>query len=278
MSIREQVDDATFLAQNGRHLGALTILMLAIAASAKRRFPRGTKSLEIPANEMGDREAFTLFLGGRIREILLGEYLGPDYGGSGISVNFRGQQHEVAYILYKFYRCELVHEGELPGDVEFSLSREPHATGLSRANRGVSISGGDRMVLGDGWIDLLIEALVQAPCNGPEFGIKHYKLQPAPNVDADTFLNSTIAKYGTTRGRFYILRSAVRLISPKAITEGADREVADFFDQLVASGAINGGAITGLRFHGFTDRAGRLQPRGLEMIREIAAAYEMVEV
>lgn len=119
MSIKEQVEDALFLSQNGRHVGALTNLMLAIAASSRKTFPRGAKSREEPSKEMGDGEAFTLFLGGRIRKILFGDYGGPDIGNSGISVGFRGKQYDVAYILYKFYRCELVHNGELPEDIEF---------------------------------------------------------------------------------------------------------------------------------------------------------------
>jgi hypothetical protein len=62
MSIRQQVEDGTFLAKNGRHLGALTILLVAIAASARKCFPKGTKSFENPAESMGDREAFTVSL------------------------------------------------------------------------------------------------------------------------------------------------------------------------------------------------------------------------
>lgn len=70
MSIRQQVEDARFLAQHGRHLGALTNLMLAVAASSRKTFSKGTKSIEQPNEVMEDREAFTLFLGGRIRRLL----------------------------------------------------------------------------------------------------------------------------------------------------------------------------------------------------------------
>lgn len=100
MTIREQVEDASFLAQNGRYVGALTTLMLAVAASARRTFPKGTKSREKPKEEMSDREAFTMFLGGRIRNILLCDFGAPEQGTSGISVGFRGAQYDVAYVLY----------------------------------------------------------------------------------------------------------------------------------------------------------------------------------
>ena len=44
MSVRQQVEDAKVLAQNGRHVGALTNLMLAVAASARKCFPKGVVS------------------------------------------------------------------------------------------------------------------------------------------------------------------------------------------------------------------------------------------
>lgn len=280
MSVREQIEDAAFLAEHGRYIGALTNLMLAVAASSRKSFPKGTMSVENPREKMGDREAFTLFLGGRIRKILFGDFGGPEAGNSGISMSFRGRQHDVAFILYKFYRCELVHDGELPEDVEFNAPEPGSAPGLNVTNRGiqVSISAGDKMVLDHGWIDLLINAVVNARCNGPEFGIKHYALLPLPDVDDQSFLNATVLKHGTSLGRVQILKHAVRRLSPKSIGEGTDETISIRFQQLVDSGEINGGAITGLSSHGLTDRGGRLQSRGLEIIREIATAYQLVEV
>jgi len=279
MSIREQVEDATFLAQHDRYVGALTTLMLAVAASSRRTFPKGTKSLEKPTEEMSDREAFTLFLGGRIRKILFGDFGGPDEGNSGISVGFRGRQHDVAYILYKFYRCELVHDGELPEDVEFTAPHVDAVAGLNIANRGlqVSISTGEKMVLDHGWIDLLINAVGNARCNGPEFGIKHYELVPLPGIDDQAFLTELVTKYRTSLGRVHILKHAVRRLCPASIINGTNEVVAAQFRGLVESGEINGGAITGLSSHGFTDRAGGLQERGMELLREVASGYQLVE-
>lgn len=276
MSIRQQVEDATFLAQNGRHLGALTNLMVAIAASARKCFPRGTKSLEKPAESMGDREAFILFLGGRIRKLLFGNYGSQEYGDSGISVGFKGRQYDIAYVLYKFYRCELVHEGELPKDVEFE-PRDCAGGVKNRSNLSVSISTGNKMVLDHGWIDLLVGAIVNARCNGAEFGIKHFDLATKPNVDGPKFEISTVAKYQISPGRFQILKHAVRLISPDLIDTSDDAQLTDRFFELVNSGEINGGAITGLSGRGLTDRAGWLQPKGIAVLREIAATHLRVE-
>lgn len=279
MSIREQVEDAAFLAQHGRYVGAFTTLMLAVAASSRRTFPKGTKSIEKPTEDMSDREAFTLFLGGRIRKILFGDSGGPDIGNSGISVQFRSKQHDVAYILYKFYRCELVHDGELPEDVEFTAPEKGVASGLNIANQGlrVSINAGDKMTLDYGWINLLINAVVNARCNGSEFGIKHYDLIPLPGIEEQTFLAKLVTNYGTSLGRVEILKHAVRKLSPASIIDGTYEVVTAQFQGLVDSGEINGGAITGLMNHGLTDRTGRLLERGIELLREIASGYRLVE-
>lgn len=277
MTIREQVEDATYLAQHGRYVGALTTLMLAVAASSRRTFPKGTKSREKPKEEMSDREAFTLFLGGRIRKILFGDFGSPDEGTSGISVAFRAAQHDIAFILYKYYRCELVHDGELPEDVEFSAVNRP-AAGLNISNRGlqVSIGTGNKMVLDHGWIDLLREAVTSARCNGAEFGIQHFDLVCMQGIDETTFLASLVQKYETSPGRIQIMKHAVRRLSPDSISNATHDAITRNFSTLVESQEINGGAITGLRSHGFTNDQGVLQQRGVDLLREIASGHQLV--
>lgn len=251
--------------------------MLAVAASSRRTFPKGTKSREKPKEEMSDREAFTLFLGGRVRKILFGDFGGPDEGTSGIFVGFRQAQHDVAFVLYKYYRCELVHDGELPEDVEFSAAKQPSA-GLNISDRGlqVSISTGKKMVLDHGWIDLLREAVTNARCNGTEFGIQHFDLVPLSGIDEPTLLASLVEKYQTSSGRVQILKHAVRKLSPESITSATEDAIAKGFSALVESQEINGGAITGLRSHGFTNDQGVLLQRGIELLREIASGYHLV--
>lgn len=277
MSIRQQVEDAAFLAQSGKHLGALTNLMLAIAASSRRTFPKGTKSIEQPNDAMSDREAFTLFLGGRIRRLLFGNYGSPEVGNSGISVGFKGNQYDIAYILYKFYRCELVHEGELPEDVEFSPSQKG-LSGLSIGQQGlnVSISTGDKMVLDYGWIDLLIQAVVHARCNGHEFGIGHFDLVPKSGITEAEIEQNAVAKYELTPGRFQILKEVVRLVSPDAVGAGDDTALNSRFLEFLQAGQINGGALTGLVSRNLASQAGQLLPKGLAAVREIASSYVLV--
>ncbi len=156
---------------------------------------------------MGDGEAFTLFLGGRIRKIRIklpkvdyfGDFGGPDIGNSGISVNFKGKQLDVAYILYKYYRCELVHEGELPEDIEFTPPANDKNIGVSNGGVvSVSISSGNTMNLDYGWIGLLVNAVTHARCNGELFGIEHFDLVAVDGVNERDHCDSIVKKFGIT--------------------------------------------------------------------------------
>ncbi len=277
MSIKQQVEDALFLAEHGRHLGALTNLMLAVAASSRKTFPKDTtKSVKDPKKAMGDGEAFTLFLGGRIRKILFGDFGGPDIGNSGISVNFKGKQLDVAYILYKYYRCELVHEGELPEDIEFTPPANDKNIGVSNGGVSVSISSGNTMNLDYGWIGLLVNAVTHARCNGELFGIEHFDLVAVDGVNERDHCDSIVKKFGITPGRYNILKEATRHITPACVVSDNDEVLIQKFSRLVEKNIINGGAITGLSSHQLSDKAGKLLPKGVEIIREIGKVYQIV--
>ena len=83
--------------------GAFLSALAAVAASARRQFPN--------RKVIGDRESFERFLTGAhsVR----------------ISVEFRGEAHPVEHIFYKWLRCELVHEGGIPVDIQFMLDDKP---------------------------------------------------------------------------------------------------------------------------------------------------------
>lgn len=279
MSIKLLVEDAQFLADNGRYLGALTTLMLAVAASSRKVFPfKKVKSRKEPTEWMRDEEAFTLFLGGRIRKILFGNFGWEETGNSGISVNFKGKQYDVAYILYKYYRCELVHEGELPEDIEFRPKSGNENLMVAREELSVTISGGDIMVLDYGWIDLLIKAVVHARCNGELFGIKHFDMLPKEGFADNDVCQSIVEKYDIRPGAFEILKIAVFHITPESVLNDEERETISKFKELLSSGVINRGLITGLRSHNLSDYQGNLSPMGLKVVQEIARAYQLVKV
>ena len=134
MGIRNRVTDALLLFENGRHEGAFLNALVAVAATARRASHDPHAS---------DRECFESFL--------------DNQSGPKISVEYRGECHKLSHILYKWLRCELVHEGGVPIDIEFIDS-----------NDCVVRAGGAPeyiLQLSLGWFRWLIRSVVQAPCN-----------------------------------------------------------------------------------------------------------------
>jgi hypothetical protein len=138
MSIHARIEDALFLYQNGRYEGAFLNALIAVAATARR---------ESPVSSIGDRECFETFLDKRQRGIM--------------KIEYRGDLHTVPHIFYKWFRCELVHEGKLPIDVQF----------IETENLSVRAGGAPEYVLkiSHGWFHWLINSVVEAPCNANEF-------------------------------------------------------------------------------------------------------------
>jgi hypothetical protein len=140
MSIRRRVEDAQFLWDHGRKEGALLAALVAVAATARLRFP--------DRKTVKDGEAFERFFES-VRSVRL-------------NVEFRGEIHTIEHVFYKWLRCELVHEGGIPVDVQFTPG-----PGLS-----VRAGGSPAFVLqlSEAWFDHLVGAVRTAPENSREFG------------------------------------------------------------------------------------------------------------
>jgi hypothetical protein len=106
--VQARIEDAGLLADNGRYEGALLMLLVAVAATSRKRYPRGTPSKKHPSKKMGDREAFQTFVRDEVWR-LVKEY--KDF------VVFRGKQRPIEEFLYEFLRNELIHEGGTPVDL-----------------------------------------------------------------------------------------------------------------------------------------------------------------
>jgi len=142
MSLRARIEDASFLWQHGHREGAFLSALVAVAATARRRFP--------DRKAIGNRDAFERFLSSAHSVRL--------------SVEYRGEAHTIEHIFYKWLRCELVHEGGLPIDIEFMSDPEPGALGI-RAGGAPDFT----LKLSLGWFEHLIGAVVGAPENTAEF-------------------------------------------------------------------------------------------------------------
>jgi len=71
---------------------------------------------------MGDGECFRLFVAEGIKQVTEA----PDWG-----VSFKGHVRPFGEILYKWLRCTLAHEGELPPEISFVPDPEPGVIGLN---------------------------------------------------------------------------------------------------------------------------------------------------
>jgi hypothetical protein len=139
MSIRNRIEDAEFLWQHGRLEGAFLLALVAVAATSKRLHPND-----------GDRQAFESFLRQGVFER--------------ISVEFRGQLHPVYHIFYKWLRCELVHEGGVPMDIEFMPDTKPGTVAIRAGGAPEYL-----LKVSHGWFRELVHVVKTAPVNAGLF-------------------------------------------------------------------------------------------------------------
>lgn len=107
MSIIARLEDAQSLYECGHKEGALIMLLVCIAATARKRYPRP---------KYGDREAFTKFVAeewpkitGSISNVSI----------ENMNIGFRGTLSTMPEFLYKALRNQLVHEASMPESILF---------------------------------------------------------------------------------------------------------------------------------------------------------------
>lgn len=92
----ERVEDAMVLWREGRREGAFLLAIVAVIVRARVEFPP----------PIGDGEAFRRYVESRFSPRL--------------SVEYRGKLWPIEQIFYKWFRCEIVHAGDLPVDIDFT--------------------------------------------------------------------------------------------------------------------------------------------------------------
>jgi hypothetical protein len=102
MSVKDRIEDSKLLLHAGRLEGSLISVLLAVAATSRKRYP--------PSAGMRDRAAFVQFLTDERPKIT---------GGMEINIEFCGQTLSLENLLYKFVRNSLIHEGQLEKHVSF---------------------------------------------------------------------------------------------------------------------------------------------------------------
>jgi len=130
--IQNRIDDAIFLWEQGRREGAFLSALIAVASTARKRYP-----------EAKDREAFEQFI--------------RDSHTVTLSVEYRGECQPIEHVFYKWLRCQLVHEGEIPIDIQFMED-------VQLGSMSVRTGGAPGYILkiGTGWFHHITSSVVKA--------------------------------------------------------------------------------------------------------------------
>ncbi|WP_158891957.1 MULTISPECIES: hypothetical protein [unclassified Pseudomonas] len=266
MTIPTLVEDAKFLIENDRHLAALSLLLLAVAGSSRRKYP--------DRKNVGDGQAFKWFLGGMIRKLLLNDENLDAHERIGISVEVDGKQLPMEDVLYKYYRCALVHEGQLSAEVAIVPSR---GGDLRAGVIGGSISLGPVFEIDYRWIGVLTACVVQAPCNGALFGIEHNICVLKADIDEKAFEADLKERFGLSDAKLEYVVGVVKKIGPENVIRQAD--IVSFARGLIESFTLHNGALLSLR----TDNIRFAEDpvyyeRAADLLKSIAIAYETKRV
>jgi hypothetical protein len=108
MSIRSRLEDATVLFSAGRREGAFVQVLIAAAATSRKRYKQ---------DEWDDAESFKNFIYDELGVITNG----MKYN---VAFPFQGRNTPLEDIFYHHLRCQLVHEGAMPVTISFTESRE----------------------------------------------------------------------------------------------------------------------------------------------------------
>lgn len=150
--IGSRIKDALILYENGSTEGAFICILIAVAATARKRYSRK----EYP----NDSEVFKKFLLDEMGTITGG----PD---SGVAFYCDGK-YSVAleHIIYKILRCSLVHEGYSPQELRFTEPVIENGKTFNHLDLETDVIG-----LPTGWIWNLARVVISAPENHGEFNI-----------------------------------------------------------------------------------------------------------
>jgi hypothetical protein len=133
MSIANRLADAQHLWSAGRVESAFLLVLVAAAATARQLFPA----------EKSDRRAFESFVKRASK--------------AKIAVEFRGELHPIEHLLYTWLRCELVHTGAIPLDIQLVDDGEPDTLWLRAGGAPEYV-----LKLSHGWFHHLFLAVAKA--------------------------------------------------------------------------------------------------------------------
>jgi hypothetical protein len=147
MSVTDRIDDARILYSQGRRHGSLLSVLIAVTATARKRFPPNTPSRADSSKPMGDIEAFSTFLH---------DELGRMNVPVDSPLQFRGRATTFEMLLYRFVRNELAPKADQAIEIQFHP-----ATGDAVEIEVID----DQLILSDNILDRLGRTVTQSPEN-----------------------------------------------------------------------------------------------------------------
>jgi hypothetical protein len=151
MSVPDRIDDARILYSNGHRHGSLLAVLIAVTATARKRFPPTTPSRSDPGKPMGDVEAFTTFLR---------DELAPMGVQVDLPLIYRGRSTTLPMLLYRYVRNELAPKPEHAVEIQFQPA----------SGDGVDVHvADDQVIVSDNILDRLGRTVTQAPENREDF-------------------------------------------------------------------------------------------------------------
>lgn len=131
--IKNRISDASLLWDSDRRESAFLLTVVSVAAVSRLRYPNDK-----------DGEAFRKTF--------------QDFMRVSLKVEFRGQLESIENIFYKWIRCELIHEANIPIDIEFFDDK---------GNDKMSVRAGGhpeyKLKIGTGWFFHLKKSILEAP-------------------------------------------------------------------------------------------------------------------
>jgi hypothetical protein len=147
MSIKSRIEDADILFQLGRKEGALLLVLIAVAATSRKRYPQ---------SKYRDGEAFREFV---CEEMC--KYAPGWKKNTKVQVEFRGEPLWMPKVLYKFVRCNLAHEAEVPIFIFFKDGKD----------FSVTVINNEQLVISNVIFHYLRKIVIEAPENADLFDL-----------------------------------------------------------------------------------------------------------
>jgi len=180
MSVKARIDDARVLWEAGRWEGAVIQVLIAVAATVRKRYPK----------PISDKQAFCDFIRDELAKITNGPFIN-------VSFYYAGNPRvPIEEIIYRFIRCALIHEGHLPPNMTLTNPVPGDGKPVGISPNGTPYDGKlfnvlslyDVLGFPIGWIWNLIRVVSEARENKTDFPEGTYAVPDGYSVSAGFML------------------------------------------------------------------------------------------